>query len=171
MSDAPAIPTREELLRNLETQWNELQGFLASLTEDQLTRPADAAGWTVKDHVIHIAMWEKAALALLNGQPRREATGVPAEIWDIGEDDPNNAFMQERDRDMPLDEVMQTLRDVHAQVVRKLESMTEAELMLPYSRYNATSDDQRPLMQWMPWETYYHYRDHIPWMKAIAETA
>ena len=171
MSDAPAIPTREELLRNLETHWNELLGFFASLTDAQLTGPTDAAGWTVKDHAIHIAMWEKAALALLNARSRREAIEIPQEIWDLGEDDPNNAYMQQRHRDMPLSEVMQTLRDVHAQVVQKLDSMTEDELILPYSHYNATSDDQRPLMQWLPWETYYHYRDHIPWMQAIAASA
>ena len=171
MSASPSIPTREELLRDLNSQWNEFEGYLATLTEDQLTRPTDAAGWTVKDHVIHVAMWEKAALALLNGQSRREAIDIPQEIWDLREDDPNNAYMQQRYRDMPLNEVMQTLRDTHAQVVEKLESMSEAELMLPYSRYNATSDDQRPLMQWMPWETYYHYRDHIPWMQAIVAQA
>ena len=171
MSDAPAIPTREELFHQLETHWNELQSFLASLSETELTGPTDAAGWTVKDHAIHIAMWEKAALALLNSQSRREAIEIPQEIWDLHEDDPNNAYMQQRYRDMPLSDVMQTLRDTHAQVVEKLESMTEADLMLPYSRYNATFDDQRPLMQWMPWETFYHYRDHIPWMQAIAANA
>lgn len=171
MSAAPSIPTRAELLHQIETHWTELQTFLASLTREQLTRPTDAAGWTVKDHAIHIAAWEKATLAVLNRQSKREAVDVPIEIWATEEDDPINDVIYQHYRDMPLDEALQTLRDIHAQTLQKLESMTDEDLMLPYSHYNAASNDARPLMQWMPWETYYHYRDHIPWMQAIAASA
>lgn len=169
MSEAPAL-TREEILYQITRHWDELQSYLATLTEDQLTRPTDAAGWTIKDHVVHLAMWEKAALALLNRQSRRETLDIPAEIWDLHEDDTNNAYMQARTHDLPLDQAMALLRDTHASIVQKLDSMTEADLMLPYAHYNPTSTDEHTLMEWMPWETYYHYRDHIPWMQAIAAT-
>src|SRR4051812_40619286 len=103
MNDSNNSLSRENLLRQIELTWNELQTYLASLTEDQLTGPTDAAGWTAKDHIIHIAMWETAALAMLERKSKREAMDVPQEIWDQ-DDDPINAVIQQRYHDMPLQE-------------------------------------------------------------------
>lgn len=160
--------TREELLREIDTSWNELQTFLATLSKEQLTRPTDAAGWTAKDHVIHLAAWEVANLASLEGQSKREALDIPQEIWDQ-DDDPINAVIQERYRDMPLDAVMQTLSQNHERILTKIRSMSEADLQLPYRHYQPHSNDERPVILYAMWDTAHHYREHIPWIAAIVE--
>lgn len=171
MSNADNPPSREAVLSALETSWNELQTLLTSLTDEQLTVPTDAAGWTAKDHLIHLALYDRAELAVLEGKSKREALGIPAELWERGEDDEINAVIQGRYRDMPLDAVKQTLRENHDSMWRKLDSMSEADLLLPYGHYQPDSGDDLPLIQSVPWDTTYHYRDHIPWIAAIVGKA
>jgi hypothetical protein len=170
MTESNTDSARENLMREIDASWNELQSFLASLTEDQLTRPTDDAGWTAKDHVIHIAAWDTAALAVLEGKSKRETLDITPEAWEQ-DDDPINAVIQERYHDMPLDQVMQTLQENHKRFLAKLDSMTEADLLLPYSRYQPDEPDERPLVDYVQWDTAHHYRQHIPWIAAIAKQA
>jgi len=170
VNDSKNELSRQNLLRQLELSWNELQTYLGSLTEEQLTRPTDAAGWTAKDHIMHLAMWENAGLALLEGKSKREAMNITPEIW-AQDDDPINAVVQERYRQMPLDEVMRTLRQNRENMLKKLDMMTEEDLLLPYRHFQPDSTDERPIIRWVISDTIDHYRDHMPWIAAIVGKA
>src|SRR5262245_52108399 len=115
MVDLEKDLTRDNLLTELDSTWDTFLTYIESLTPDQLTRPTDAAGWTAKDHVMHVAVFDKAARAILEGKSKREAVEVPLDVWETDEDDPINDFIQKRHHDLPLDEVMQTLRQNHEQ--------------------------------------------------------
>jgi hypothetical protein len=163
MSDLEKPKTREDLLRQIEASWNELQNYLASLTEEQLTHRKDSVGWTAKDHLVHLAMWEKAGIALLEGKSKRETLNISPEIWEQ-DDDPINAVLYERYRDMSLDEVMQTLRQTHERMLKKLDTMTTEDLQLPYWHYQPNSSDERPIIRWAIGDTIDHYREHVAWI-------
>ncbi len=175
MSDEFTDPTNEDnainksnLRRRLENGWDELHEFLDSLSDEQKTEPTDAAGWTVKDHVIHLALWEDSLTALLEGESRAEALGVPDELW--GQDiDLVNADIQQRYKDMPLDEVMKTLEHSHERMVAKIETLTDADLMRPHSHYQPHSGNDAPVINWIVGNSFEHFAEHLPWMKAIAE--
>ena len=170
MSDVSQAKSRASLLRQLEVSWHELDTYLASLTEQQLTQPTDTAGWTAKDHIVHLMQWERSALELLDGKLKRETLAIDPETWQQG-DDAINAVMQQRYQAMPLVDVLQTFRQNHERLMQKLYGMTEVELLLPYRHYQSDSTDERPLLEWLHWDTIYHYRDHLPWIKAIVEQA
>lgn len=164
MSDSSL--TREQFLSQLEASWNEFQNWIASLTEEQFTVPTDAAGWTVKDHAIHIAAWEKAALATIEGKSKREAMNITPEVWEQ-DDDPINAVIQQRYHNMPSNEVKQTLQQNHDLLLKKFDTMTEADFQLPYRHYQPKSTQENPIIRWLEWDTIGHYNDHLSWMKVI----
>lgn len=166
-SDHDAL-TKANLQRRMALGWDELQAYLSGLSEVQLTEPTDAAGWTVKDHVIHLATWENGAIGLLDGRRMRETMDIDAATWQGG-DDAINAVIQRRYHEMPWREVLQTLNQTHTRMLQKIESMTEEDLLRPYRDYQPDSTEERPVIWWVIGNTMMHWRDHLPWMDAIAK--
>ena len=78
---------KAELLEKMRTGWNELLAFIATLTPEQMSTPTDAAGWTMKDHLMHLAVWQEGVYALLEGRDRAAAMGVPQDVSIVGFDD------------------------------------------------------------------------------------
>lgn len=169
MTDIPT--SKPELMARIHTSWDKFQAYLSTLSEEQLTGPTDAAGWTAKDHIMHLAVWEDGIAALLDKQPRDAQMGIDTQLWLTGDYDHINDTIQKRFADKPLDEVLQTFKTVHARVVAKLESMTEEELLRPYSDYQPGADRDAPVIGWVVGNTFEHYEEHHPWIVKIVARA
>jgi uncharacterized damage-inducible protein DinB len=160
---------KDTLLDKIDAKWEDLWVYLSGITLDERTRPADAGGWTVKDHAIHLSLWEDNLLALLDGRSRADAFGVSPETWASGSD-AVNAVLYERHRDRPWLDVRRAMIDSHTRVLARLDSMSEAELHLPYKHYQPTTRRSRPVVEWVSGNTWHHYGQHLRWMKAITGT-
>lgn len=159
---------KKDLLAQMEAGWNSLQAYLGTLSEAQLTQAADAAGWTIKDHIMNLAVWEDGAWAMLEKIPCHKQMGISDEAWKYGDTDSINAIIQQRYRNEPLAKVLQTFKDIHRRLVEKVKSLPEADLQRPYRDFQADSDDNRPIINWIRGNTYEHYAEHRPWIEAIA---
>lgn len=164
-SGAGKMP-QAELVARIEEGFQNFNQYLDALTEQQLTQPTDAAGWTAKDHVIHLATWEDSILALLEGAAQWDRMNVDREIWKQG-DDAINAVIQQRYQDMPLADVRRTFRENHQRVLDKLQSLPDEALHRPYNHYQPKSKQERPVILWIQGNTYQHYEAHQPWIVAI----
>ena len=105
--------TVAETLAGFDRKWAALEGMVARLDEHALTEVRDPAGWSAKDHLMHIAQWEQALLAKVDGRPRHEALGIDAATDRSGDDDTINAAIFAATRQRPLKEVLHTLRTTH----------------------------------------------------------
>ncbi|MBI5667486.1 MAG: maleylpyruvate isomerase N-terminal domain-containing protein [Chloroflexi bacterium] len=163
------------LLDKMQNGWDEFQAYLKTLTPEQMTVPTDAQGWTVKDHIAHLALWEDGIAALLTGQSRREQMGLDEAAWNSGDFDIQNAAMQRQHRDKPLDEVLAMFEAAHRRMVEAVQSLTDDDLKRPYAYYEGKPAADDSLDNAIIWSivgnSYGHYEEHQPWIDAIARGA
>jgi len=158
------------LLDNIQKGWDAVNTFLAPLTDAQKTQLTDAAGWTVKDHVMHMAAWEDGLTGLLDKQDRRTYMDIDEATWKSG-DDPINAVIQKRYKDLSWAEVEQKRQAIHSKLLKQIDAMSEETLQGPYGAYNPNSQSKYPITEYISGTTFNHYVEHIPWMAAIAAGA
>ncbi|HEX5506675.1 MAG TPA: DinB family protein [Thermomicrobiales bacterium] len=176
--DRGCPPRKAALLAEIARAWAALEREIDGATAEQLCRPG-RDGWSAKDHLAHLAAWERALGALLHGQPRHLALGVDASVYRAamarGDADPINALVQRRERGRPLDEVRAELRRAHGEVLAALARLSEADLRRPYADYaprETGAHVRRPLHEWIGRAGAAHFAAHRPRIAAlVGETA
>lgn len=166
-----ANTTRDDLLAQIETAWSMLIQSLDRLTAASLTNHSDAAGWTVKDHVVHLAGWENTVVAMLNGRPRYEGLGVIEAIYASADVDASNEAHVRANDALSMGEARAELERVHADLLELLRPMSDEDLARPVSDFISEGPDltdDRPAIDVVFANTTEHYREHHEWMMALA---
>jgi hypothetical protein len=163
--------TTEELLARIADGWAALNQRITSLSAAQLTTPGPGGGWSVKDHLAHLATWEGMLIALLEGRPIHTAFGMSRAEYDALEStDALNAIIAEQNRNAPLEEVMRTVEETHAWLVTKISALADEDLLKPITLFqpdDPDGPDERPVLVKIIGDTYEHYAEHLPWIEAI----
>jgi hypothetical protein len=160
------------VVARINADYATLTATLDGWTEAQQTGPTDAQGWTVKDHITHLAAWEQSMVSLFNGRPRHEGLGVSAALYQSEDIDAINAAIREKHKDVSLAEAHTLLADAHRQMLAVLDTLTFDDLFEPYSHFlpdEPGDDDGSPIIGRLRGNTFGHYAEHLPWMTAIAE--
>jgi uncharacterized protein (TIGR03083 family) len=155
--------TRDGHLDRVQRGWAELEEVVGGLDTDALQAPV-ADGWTVKDHLSHLAAWEESLLALLEGRDRAEAMAAPG-MEDEGVDAINAVVWEQRRGDAPA-EALARLRETHGRLVARLEALSDEDFSRPYSYFQPdAADEQRPVTEWIAGNTWEHYEEHLDWLR------
>jgi uncharacterized damage-inducible protein DinB len=166
-----AVPSKAGLLRHIAESRARLDDIVSPLSEPELTEPGDE-GWSVKDHLAHLAAWEESLLALLEGRDRDAALGLPPATLEAGNRDVDwvNARIFEQNQEKPLDQVLEEYRASHARVLAAIGRLSDADLLRPYSSFQPGSEDERPVINWINGDTWEHDDEHLGWITAILDT-
>jgi hypothetical protein len=169
MTDNPSNKT--DLLLAIDQAWREISAALDRLSEAQSTTIRDAQGWTVKDHVMHMAAWERSMVYFLQGLPRHAGLGIDATLYLEGSVDAINAAIQQQSQDFTLAAVRAELRDTHQQMMLLLYPLTDADLHKPYRHYlpdEPGEGDGPPAINLIYGNTAEHFAEHLGWIQALA---
>jgi uncharacterized damage-inducible protein DinB len=162
------MQTKADFLYHLTADRKALEDVINGRSEAELTRPGPE-GWSVKDHLAHIAAWERSGLALLAGENRAAAVGISDELFNEGEDDAVNEAVRQCDADRSLEDVRAELRRVRAETIAAISVLTDEDLRRPYSYYQPTDSDnsQTPVIETLVGNSSEHDVEHTEWIKGI----
>jgi uncharacterized damage-inducible protein DinB len=165
--ETPPQDTRA-LLARIADGWVVLRQRIEPLSLARLTTPGPDGGWSVKDHLAHLATWEGMLVALLSGEPIHTAFGISRAEYDALEStDALNAIIAEQNSEKPLEEVLRWSEETHAQLVAMIGTLSSDDLSKPITFFQPDDPDERPVLRKIIGDTYEHYAEHLPWIEAI----
>ncbi|HKS90833.1 MAG TPA: ClbS/DfsB family four-helix bundle protein [Tepidiformaceae bacterium] len=156
---------KNEVLQRAGEQWASLWDLIRSLPPGRLERPL-GNGWSVKEHIAHVAAWEASTAALLRGQHRGDALGVSRDMWAGHDVDAINRDIVTRAAALDWTTIQRNALATHADLVELVQSMTQDELDRPYSDYAPYDPpyNETPVIAWVSGNTWDHYDEHIGWI-------
>ena len=164
------ITTKAELLADIERDWSALHDRLDQLSETEMTTLTNADGWTVKDHVAHLTVWERSVIFMLQGKPRHAGLGVPEAVYLSESYDEMNEIIFQQQKDQPLTAVLAQFNQTHQELLGLLQPLTDADLQKPYRHYlpdEPGDGDGPPAINIVYGNTAHHFREHLGWIDEL----
>src|SRR5215472_14925678 len=150
---------KTSLLDTIQMEYAKFESIVAPLSEAQLCSPTLDGGWSVKDIMAHIAVWEQICARWL-GEFLRGVTPQPAERLD---QESNNRIYREN-RDRSLVEVRELFQQAHQQFLQQVSLLTQTlseEDLNASGRFAWTESwPGFSLVAVIADNSYEHYQDH-----------
>jgi DNA-binding transcriptional ArsR family regulator len=157
---------------SIDAAWQDLHAFLAAVTPDQASK-RDQAGWSVKDHVTHLAVWEGSVVILFRGGRRHEALGIEEAFYTAANFDEINEVIKARLKDTTFEEAIRNLEGAHRQLMGHLRTLRDADLNTKAREFfpQAPRNDDRALASLIWDNTGRHFTEHLEWMRDLVGRA
>jgi hypothetical protein len=175
MSESYTKRTKQELRTRMEKGLTEFLAVLDHFSDDEMLIPKDTAGWNVRDHIVHLAVWADGIAALLRREDRWKAMGLVMDNPEGDEPDYDLMNMQiaEQHRQVKPAQARAWLIEAHDRVLKAMDILTDDDLSAPYERFVApyTGNWGHPIAEYILGNTEDHYDEHTPWVRAIVQLA
>jgi hypothetical protein len=158
--------TTLDLLARVNDAMAELDGVLAPLSDERLSRPGADGGWSIKDHIYHLGAWRRKLIAQLRGEAIPAALGVDQATWDSDDVDAINAVIQEQGAALTASEALDSFHRAHADILAAIGDFPEEAFASP-----GYPDDPEsgPMVGYIAGNTYEHDAEHLGYIRALLQ--
>jgi hypothetical protein len=155
-----------ELLSQIRIDRAVLDEIVVALSDDVLETAAPDGGWTAKDHLSHIAAWERMLVAHLTDGSDAALAGMTPDAYADATADRVNAHVYDLHRDDLVAAVRVEFAAAHAALAQFIETMPEGRLADVYWDGDRSG---RTVLAKIAGDTYLHYREHAAWISEMVE--
>lgn len=161
---------KAELLERITRSRDALEDLIDPLDDEQLNTPGPS-GWSIKDHLAHLAVWELGIAELLRQRPRFEAMQVAEAVSQGQSEDEINALIQAQHAELSASEVLDKFHQAHRQLIAAVETLEPEDLYKPYAAYAPADQNapQEPVFGWIVGNTFGHFDEHAGYIRALLE--
>jgi hypothetical protein len=145
-----------ELSAMIDRERGALEQAVSGMSEE--TFVDTSAGWSAKDHLAHVAAWERRLLGEVEGDQVAARFGLDEAAIANAETDVINAMIHARYRDDSPATVRAEFRAAGEALQALMAGMSDADLMRPVRPDDPMVDT---LVDLIAWDTYRHYPDHV----------
>ena len=164
----PKVSTLPGLITAIDSTWGDLRSFLLAVNPNDASK-TDDIGWTVKDHITHIAVWEDSVAVLFRGGLRHQALGIDESFFMAASFDQINDVIKEQFKAIPLNQAIRQLEQVHGELMTRVTALSEGDLQTTVRDFfpQAPRADDRPMMTFIYDNTADHFTEHLQWMREL----
>ncbi len=118
-------PQQQAVADRVRTDRAVWRDIVAEVGRERMLEPGPMGEWSFKDLAAHLGGWRTARIPMIEAIGRGEPP--PAEPWpaDMDDDDAVNAWLQARERERPLDEILDEYDESFEQLAAAIEAMPE----------------------------------------------
>ncbi|MEO9255115.1 MAG: DinB family protein [Tepidiformaceae bacterium] len=147
--------TVAELLALVARERGAIEQAVAGLSDDALAAQSD--GWSPKDHLAHVAAWERRLVAEVQGETAASRFMMDQATWDAADSESVNAMLHARHHDEPPATVLADFRASGGALRALLATLTDSDLLQPV---RPDDPDVDSLVELIAWDTFRHYPEH-----------
>ena len=146
---------KDEILDALEDGREQFLDAIEGLSDEAMLEPGVIEGWSIKDMLYHLSMWEAEMIKLLwQASHGEKPTTMHFTQIDV---DATNAAWLEGAKDRSLERVLDDFEAVRKQTYRRVEAFNDQDLEDP-RRY--AWQKEHPLWEWIASDSFEHEAEH-----------
>ncbi len=124
----PRPTSKKDLLVAIEKERGALEGFLETLTTEEMIETNIVGIWSVKDTLAHLIEWEQMCLGWYNAGLQGETPSIPAEGYKWNQTPQLNQYIYKKQRDRPLGETLEQFHESHREILEVIQGLSNEKL-------------------------------------------
>jgi hypothetical protein len=161
--------TRAKFLATMQLEHDRWNALLEEVGRERMEQPGVEGEWPVRDIIVHVMAWERYVAILLRGALRGEKPArielygqpIPDEVEQSDGSDMFNAWVVERNRERPLDDILADAEESFQLLLRATGEFSEEELTDPQRVFPGLEwPSPKPLWYILSRQSYVHYWSH-----------